>query len=157
MSPPEPCPTPSSPAWVHEGIVAFRDADPAGIVHFTRFWCYVEDAEWEFFRHQGWELGTGGDGRFQGWPRVSCQIQYRAPLHVGERYRVSLHPTPKGESRIVYGFTIHRLGSADPVLAAHGEMTVTHASRASSGHRIVPQPIPQPVAEFLRSRATSSS
>lgn len=60
--------------------VAFSDTDAAGIVHFSYFYRYMEDAEHEFFRSVGLSImQTRDDGAVIGWPRVSAKCSFKSP------------------------------------------------------------------------------
>ena len=48
----------TKPRFVTSRRVEFVDTDMAGIVHFTNFFRYMEQAEAEFFRSQGHSLAS---------------------------------------------------------------------------------------------------
>ena len=54
--------------------VEFVDTDMGGIVHFSRFYVFMEQTEHEFLRHLGANPGSYRDreGRSVGWPRVAA-------------------------------------------------------------------------------------
>ncbi len=61
--------------------VEFVDTDMAGIVHFTNFFRYMEQAEAEFFRSQGHSLASTKNGSGTGWPRVAASASFKAPAY----------------------------------------------------------------------------
>ncbi len=63
--------------------VEFRDTDAAGIVHFSVFFTYMEQAEHELLRSLGDSVmytddSLGGD--IIGWPRVAADCDYQSPV-----------------------------------------------------------------------------
>jgi YbgC/YbaW family acyl-CoA thioester hydrolase len=60
--------------------VEFCETDMAGIVHFSNFYKWMEQAEHEFFRTQGLSIVRHlPDGVTIGWPRVSAQCRFESP------------------------------------------------------------------------------
>jgi YbgC/YbaW family acyl-CoA thioester hydrolase len=60
--------------------VEFCETDMAGIVHFSNFYKWMEQAEHEFFRTQGLSIVRHlPDGSTIGWPRVSAQCRFESP------------------------------------------------------------------------------
>lgn len=60
--------------------VEFRDTDAAGIVHFSVFFAYMEEAEHQFFRHVGLSVVSQLDGKTVSWPRVAAKCDYRKSI-----------------------------------------------------------------------------
>lgn len=85
----------------HQRRVAFADTDAAGVVHFSRVLCYVEEAEHAFLEERGIPLlGNGG------WPRVQVECNYSAPLRPEETAEITISPEKIGGSSIVWKFEI---------------------------------------------------
>lgn len=62
--------------------VEFCETDMAGIVHFSNFYKWMEQAEHEFFRTLGLSVVHQlADGSTIGWPRVSAQCRFESPAH----------------------------------------------------------------------------
>ncbi|MEZ6063402.1 MAG: thioesterase family protein [Planctomycetaceae bacterium] len=62
--------------------VEFCETDMAGIVHFSNFYRWMEQAEHEFFRSLGLTIvNHQHDGSTLGWPRVSAQCRFLAPAY----------------------------------------------------------------------------
>ena len=60
--------------------VEFCETDMAGIVHFSNFYKWMEQAEHEFFRSLGLTIvNHQPDGSVIGWPRVSAQCRFESP------------------------------------------------------------------------------
>lgn len=62
--------------------VEFCETDMAGIVHFSNFYKWMEQAEHAFFRSLGLTIvNHQPDGTTFGWPRVSAQCRFESPAH----------------------------------------------------------------------------
>jgi acyl-CoA thioesterase FadM len=66
-------------AYLYQRRVAFADTDAAGVVHFSRLLCYVEEAEHALLAELKIPL-MGDDKDGGGWPRVHIDCNYFAPL-----------------------------------------------------------------------------
>ena len=66
--------------------IEFSDTDMAGIVHFSRFFIFMETAEHEFLRSLGTSVATEDRGHKIGWPRLSASCDYLKPIEF-EAYR----------------------------------------------------------------------
>jgi len=70
------------PPYVAQRRVEFADTDMAGIVHFSSFYRWMEEAEHEFFRTLGLRImEKNDDGTYIGWPRVNASCHFEAPAH----------------------------------------------------------------------------
>jgi acyl-CoA thioester hydrolase len=97
--------------------VTFSDTDMAGIVHFSNYYRWMEEAEHEFFRSLGLRImERQADGSYWGWPRVSSSCNYLAPARyedviearvaierVGFKSLSLLVEFWKGDTRIAHG------------------------------------------------------
>ena len=101
--------------------IEFSDTDMGGIVHFARFFVFMEGAEHDFLRSLGVNPGTfvDGDGRHLGWPRVSSTCDYLSPARFGDELEIHLRVLRKGGSSMTYGFEISREETA----VARGRVT----------------------------------
>jgi acyl-CoA thioester hydrolase len=60
--------------------VEFVETDMAGIVHFSRFYIWMEQLEHEFFRSIDLSImEKSADGTIIGWPRVAAQCRFESP------------------------------------------------------------------------------
>lgn len=85
--------------------IEFADTDMAGIVHFARFFVFMETAEHEFLRSLGREVHFEDDeGRHIGWPRVKASCEYMSPVRFGEILDIRLEVKRKGKSSMTYRF-----------------------------------------------------
>src|SRR5205809_6898622 len=70
--------------------VEFSDTDMAGIMHFARFFHYMEQVEHEFLRTRGLSVIMDWEGRPLGFPRVSAHCDYQIPVLFEEVFDVTL-------------------------------------------------------------------
>ncbi len=120
--------------------VQFADTDMAGIVHFPRFFYYMEEVEHEFLRSLGTDVVIPYEEGHISWPRVSAGCDYKAPIRYGDVLDVQLRIARKGRSSITYEFFFW----VDQTLVAEGRITAV-CCQVRPGRK--PQPIAFP--EFL--------
>ncbi|MGB0775333.1 MAG: acyl-CoA thioesterase [Akkermansiaceae bacterium] len=94
-------PAPASYPHSYRRKVHFADTDAAGVAHFSRVLCYVEEAEHDLLSSLGIPLLEDG-----GWPRAQVRCDYQAPLHVNEVAEVSLTLGEIGTSSLKWNFKI---------------------------------------------------
>ena len=66
----------------------FSETDVAGIVHFSNFFRYFEDAEHELWRQAG--LSIHPEKSPIGWPRVAASCEYHRPLKFEQPFDVDV-------------------------------------------------------------------
>jgi acyl-CoA thioester hydrolase len=81
--------------------VQFAETDLAGIVHFSTYFRYMEEAEHALFRAAG--LSVAHDGLH--WPRVAASCDFRQPLRFEDEIEVVVRAA-FGRRRMTYAFTI---------------------------------------------------
>lgn len=104
--------------------VEFVDTDMGGIVHFSRFYVFMEQTEHEFLRSLGANPGSYRDseGRRVGWPRVAAACEFLAPARFGDELDIHLRVLRKGTSSLTYGFDIRCRETA----VARGQTTAVY-------------------------------
>lgn len=105
----------------------FHETDAAGIVHFSRYILYMEEAEHALWRAAG--LSIMAPGALVGWPRTAVSFEYRRPLHFEEEFEVLLRIVAIDERKIRYACTLVR----DDVQIATGTMTIACVTREPGG------------------------
>jgi 4-hydroxybenzoyl-CoA thioesterase/acyl-CoA thioester hydrolase len=119
----------------------FADTDMGNLVHFSRFFVFMETAEHEFLRAVGLEVHSRIDGHLVGWPRLAAACEYVSPARYGDELDILLEVERKGRSSMTYRFTIACGGR----LVARGRLTsVCCVLDDPAGLRAIP--IPEPVA-----------
>lgn len=111
-------------AYHYPRRVQFAETDLAGIVHFSWYLRYMEEAEHALWRAAG--LSIVGDDLH--WPRVTAYAEYKHPLRFEDEIDVKVR-AGFGRRRIQYGFEIFR-GST---VVAVGVMTSVCARSEGKG------------------------
>ncbi len=91
------------PAFIHRGRVAFHETDAAGIVHFSNFFRYAEEAETAARATLGL---TANALSLYMYPRVRVEATYAHPLRFFEAYEIHTTITHMGESSLHWRFDI---------------------------------------------------
>ena len=103
--------------------VQFYEADPAGIVHFSWFFRYMEEAEHALRRAAG--LSIAPPGAEIVFPRVAASFDYQNPLRFDEEFDVHIRIAAISTRSIRYVCEMTREGT--PIAA--GTMTVACVRR----------------------------
>jgi len=98
--------------------VQFYETDAAGIVHFSWFFRYMEEAEHALWRAAGLSIHAA-DAEI-GWPRVAASFEFRRPLRFEDEFDVRLRIVEITRRTIRYTCV---LAQAD-VTIANGELTI---------------------------------
>ncbi len=87
--------------------VEFADTDMAGIVHFARFFVFMETAEHRFREELGFPVAEDRteDGAPVTWPRVSASCDYRSPARFGDELEIGVRVVEQGRSSLTFAFT----------------------------------------------------
>jgi YbgC/YbaW family acyl-CoA thioester hydrolase len=108
--------------------VKFYETDAAGIVHFSWFNRYMEEAEHALWRSAGISIAGRAKDNI-GWPRVAASFEFYWPLRFEDEIEVRIRITAITEKSIRYACTV-TLGE---VRAAEGAMTIACAERGPDG------------------------
>jgi YbgC/YbaW family acyl-CoA thioester hydrolase len=137
--------TKRTPNFVTSRRVEFMDTDMAGIVHFTNFFRYMEQAEAEFFRSRGHSLvSPQPDGSNVGWPRVSASASFRTPVYYNEVIEVRIFVRRRGFKSLTLHFEFWR----DQLLLATGQIKTAYC-RFRPGEAIQSLEIPSDFDDML--------
>jgi acyl-CoA thioester hydrolase len=68
--------------------VQFYETDAAGIVHFSWYFRYMEEAEHSFWRSMG--MSVAAPDAEVGWPRVAATFDYQRPLRFEDEFEIAL-------------------------------------------------------------------
>lgn len=124
--------------------IEFADTDLAGIVHFARFFVFMETTEHEFLRSLGTSVSTTHDGDKIGWPRLAAKCEYVSPLRFEDVVDIHLTVARKGTKSMTYAFEFRR----GETLIARGEMS-SACCVCNPGEPIRAIPIPPALADKL--------
>ena len=144
----------SLPIFTWERRVEFSETDAAGIVHFSSFFLYMEQAEHALFRHCGWTIfpcrcaGAPPDSLVVSWPRVHCSCDYKAPAFFEDQLNVDLSIERLGNTSITYRHVIRR----DSTILAIGRVTTVCSRIDSQTHQMTACPIPEHIRDRFEAR-----
>ncbi|QDV22770.1 acyl-CoA thioesterase [Aureliella helgolandensis] len=100
-----------SQAYVTSRRVEFCETDAAGIVHFSWFMRYMEQAEHAFLRHLGTSVVTELEGGWHlSWPRVHVECDYQGVARFEDVLEISLSVLKLGRKSVTYGFEFSQAG-----------------------------------------------
>ena len=113
--------------------VNFYEVDSAGIVHFSWYFRYMEEAEYALWRGAGLTLGPTRD---IGFPRVAAAFDFKRPLRFDDEVEIAIEVSAMGRTSIGYRATLTR--GAD--LIAIGTMTIVCVTGPPGAAVAVPVP-----------------
>ncbi len=123
--------------------VQFHETDQAGIVHFSWYFKYMEEAEHALWRSVGMSIAPPKP-EF-GFPRVNATCDFKAPLKFEDEVEVHIAVEKIGRRSIRYACTLRR--GADVV--ATGSMTSVCVTHDADG-RVRSIDVPESVLSRLR-------
>jgi acyl-CoA thioester hydrolase len=123
--------------------VQFHETDAAGIVHFTAYFRYMEEAEHALWRAAG--LSIAPPGSPLGWPRVEASFEYHRALRFEEEFDVCIKIAAIDAWTIRYVCELTR--GARKV--ATGALTIVCVSKGP-GESMRKAPIPPEIAARFR-------
>ena len=124
--------------------VEFSDTDMAGIVHFSRFFIFMEAVEHEFLRYLGTSVATEIKGDKIGWPRLSATCDYLKPIKFEDQIDIHLTISREGTKSLTYCFEFcHQLE-----IVARGQLSVI-CCICNPGKPLQSIPIPNFISEQI--------
>jgi 4-hydroxybenzoyl-CoA thioesterase/acyl-CoA thioester hydrolase len=99
--------------------VEFHNTDAAGIIHFTAYFQFMEEAEHEFLRSRGLSVLMRDPQGPISWPRVATRCDFRGPLKFEDIVEIEVRLARLGEKSVTYSFVFRHEGRE----VAEGEMT----------------------------------
>jgi acyl-CoA thioester hydrolase len=123
--------------------VQFHETDAAGLVHFSAFFRYMEEAEHALWRAAGLSIHAAGGE--VGWPRVAASFEYHRPLRFEDEFEAHIRITAMDGHTIRYRCLLTRAGER----IASGELAIACVSRKPD-QPLKAIPIPAEVAARLR-------
>jgi acyl-CoA thioester hydrolase len=119
--------------------VQFHETDVAGIVHFSWFFRYMEEAEHALWREAG--LSIHPPNTDIGWPRVAASFEFHRALRFEEEFDVLLRIAALTKKTIKYACVLKQ-GDAD---IATGTMTIVCVPKHAEPLKAID--IPREIAE----------
>lgn len=115
--------------------VLFHEVDGAGIVHFSNYFRYMEEAEHGLWRAAG--LSIARREAQVGFPRVAASFDFQRPLRFEDEFDIRIQVTGMTEKSVRYRCTLTRGGER----VATGGLTVVCVVVDEHGHmKAVPVP-----------------
>jgi YbgC/YbaW family acyl-CoA thioester hydrolase len=115
--------------------VHFYETDAAGIVHFSNFFRYMEEAEHALWREAGLSIATRKAA--VGFPRIATSFEYHRPLRVEDEFEVCIKVVAKSEKTMRYQCVLTK---GDERIAT-GSLTIVCVSYADGQMKSVPIPL----------------
>ena len=125
--------------------VEYVDTDMSGIVHFSRYLIYMENAEHAFLEALGTRVQWREGEREMTFPRVAVACEYLSPSRFGDELEVHLKVLRKGTKSLTYGFEITRSGTA----VSRGRTTCACCELGGPEEGLRSVPIPAWIAERI--------
>ena len=123
--------------------VQFYETDAAGIVHFSWFFRYMEEAEHALWREAGLSIHPAESD--VGWPRIAASCDFHHPLRFEDEFDVSIRVAAVTSSTIKYACLLTR---GDKTIAT-GAITIACVRRLPN-QPIESMKIPQEIADTFR-------
>jgi len=124
--------------------VEFAETDAAGMVHFSVFFRYMEEAEHAAWRAAGLDIFERHQE--QSWPRISARFDFKAPLRFQDEFEVRTEMGAVTRSTIQWA---HVLMRRDTVIG-NGTVTAVCVKKNPDG-TMKSAPIPEEIISHLRS------
>ena len=115
--------------------VYFYECDGAGIVHFSNYFRYMEEAEHEMWRATGLSIARAKLG--VGFPRVAASFEYQRPLRFEDEMDIRVSIASISARSMKYTCTITRNGES---IATGSATIVCVAYQADKSMKAVPIP-----------------
>ena len=122
--------------------VNFYETDCAGIVHFSWFFRYMEEAEHAMWRDAGLSIAPTGSGI--GFPRVAASFEYFRPLRFEDEFDVDIRIAAIADKTIRYTCVLSR---GETKIAAGSTTVACVAVAPDSSMKAIPFP-PEIAAKF---------
>ena len=123
--------------------VQFYETDLAGIVHFSCFFRYMEEAEHALWRSAG--LSIAPKGTEIGFPRLAASFDYHRPLRFEDEFEVWIRVAGITNSTMSYECELATAGS----VIATGSLKIACVSKRPH-EPLRPIPIPDEIAACFK-------
>jgi len=130
--------------------VQFYETDTAGLVHFSWFFRYMEEAEHALWRSAGLSIAPA-DAKI-GFPRVAASFDFHNPLKFEDEFEISLSITAISKKTINY--QVHIIKNDIPI--ASGKLTVACVTK-QTGRPMKAVNIPKEIVEHFQVAETPNT
>lgn len=83
----------------YDRLTQFSESDAAGIIHFSKIACYVEEAEHAFLESAGFPVEIHNPKALR-WPRVFYKAEYGLPILPLQKITVQINSIYVGRSSV---------------------------------------------------------
>jgi acyl-CoA thioester hydrolase len=128
--------------------VEFAETDAAGMVHFSVFFRYMEEAEHAMWRAAGLNIWETGENL--SWPRISASCDFKHPLKFQDEFEIRTEIASVSRSTIQWA---HVLTRGDVVIGT-GTVTAVCIKKLPDG-TIKSTDIPDGIVARLKSALRS--
>lgn len=129
-----------------ERRVQFHETDAAGLVHFSVFFRYMEEAEHALWRAAG--LSIAERGSEIGWPRLETSFEFRQALRFEDQFEIAIRVVEIASRTIRYQCRLTKDGAH----VATGRLTIV-CVRKAAGEPLRAIAIPAEIAARFRAMA----
>jgi YbgC/YbaW family acyl-CoA thioester hydrolase len=130
--------------------VYFYECDGAGIVHFSNYFRYMEEAEHGLWRATGLSIARAELG--VGFPRVAASFEYHRPLRFEDEVDIHVRIVSISTRSMTYACTVMRNGES---IATGSATIVCVAPQPDKSMKPVPIP-PEIVSRFAVAAGAAS-
>jgi acyl-CoA thioester hydrolase len=132
------------PKVIYTRRVQFAETDAAGMVHFSMFFRYMEEAEHAVWRHAGLQISQPNED--SSWPRISAHFDFNRPLKFEDEFEVHTEIASVSRSTIQWSHVVQR----GDVIIGTGTVTAVYVKKLADGGMKSAE-IPTDVISRLRS------
>jgi YbgC/YbaW family acyl-CoA thioester hydrolase len=131
--------------------VEFADTDMAGIMHFSRFFTFMEAAEHAFYRSLGLSVDMEKTDKSLGvgWPRVKAECEYKKPLRFEETVTIRMIVREIRNRSVSYEFVFTKVDGAQDVEVARGRLTVVCVAKDKQTNQMKAVAIPSEIRRMI--------
>ncbi|MAE71777.1 MAG: 4-hydroxybenzoyl-CoA thioesterase [Gemmatimonadetes bacterium] len=130
--------------------IEFHETDMAGIVHFSWFNRYMEEAEHDFYRSIGFDLPLQSFEIGWGLPRVHAECDYHNPARFEDLLDLRLVVEELRERVVTYRIEFSRLDGEHRTPIATGRLVVCCVTRNPEGTELKATAFPRGFRERVR-------
>lgn len=136
-------------------LVEFSDTDMAGIVHFTAFFRYMEQAEHAFYRSLNMSVIMHDGEKQISFPRVHASCDYTKPLRFEDEIEIELIVREKKAKVLSYEFIFRKTASrgvpapTPPEEVARGKLIVVCVTKDAASGTMKSIEIPASIADRI--------
>ena len=112
---------------IYNRRVEFAETDAAGMVHFSVFFRYMEEAEHAVWRRAGLDIYANHEER--SWPRISAKFDFKSPLRFQDEFEVRTEIATVSRSTIQWAHTLVR---GETVIGS-GTVTAVYVAKNRDG------------------------